>query len=61
MADSLEYLERKQPPVGKKPHRLGYPSVFGSSRCSQDLEALADSQAPALRACTLRTQVLPGQ
>lgn len=46
MADSLEYLERKQPPVGKKPHRLGYPGVFGSSRCSQDLEALPDSAGP---------------
>lgn len=37
MADSLQYLERKQPQVGKKPQRLDYPGVFGSSHCSQRL------------------------
>lgn len=37
MADLLEYLERKQPQVGKKPQRLDYPGVFGSSHCSQRL------------------------
>lgn len=46
MADLLEHLERKQPPVGKKPQRLDYPGVFGSSHCSQDLETLADSAGP---------------
>lgn len=37
MADWLEDLERKQPQVGKKPQRLDYPGVFGSSHCSQRL------------------------
>lgn len=36
-ADWLEYLERKQPQVGKKPQRLDSPGVFGSSLCSQRL------------------------
>lgn len=31
MADSLEYLERKQPQVGKKPQRLDYPDVWFKS------------------------------
>lgn len=28
MADLLEYLERKQPQVGKKPQGLDYPGVM---------------------------------
>lgn len=39
MADWLEYFERKQPQVGKKPQRLDYPGMFGSSLCSQRLGA----------------------
>lgn len=46
MADSLEDLERKQPPVGKEPPRLGSPHAFGSSHCSQDVETPAGGAGP---------------
>lgn len=61
MAELLEYLERKQPQAGKKPRRLDYPGVIGSSHCSQRLRDKCGSCGPrtllGFRALSLDTQV----
>lgn len=45
MADSLEYLERKQPQVGKKPQRLDYPDVWFKSLLTETWTQLQTMQA----------------
>lgn len=58
MADLLEYLERKQPRVGKKPQRLHFLGVFG--HCSQRLGDNGSQCRPrtllGFRALSLYTQ-----
>lgn len=45
MADSLEYLERKQPQVGKRPQRLDYLDVWFKSLLTETWRQLQTMQA----------------